>query len=182
MHILTRLTWNIVIQFNSSFFSKFLNFCLELQTPCSKNPCLNEGTCINFGETFKCVCKHGYNGSTCEGALTAEIIQQFNKTRPKTVNYRREHNFPQLTVFDLFSNSDDKLWDFIFATVLTGITQPATDIPFWKISHLLVGAIIPLFIDFMQGQKVLHPFYVLTNFDESLREEHSDIYSEQRFR
>jgi len=87
----TRLTWNIVIQWNGSAFSTFWLF-LELQTPCSKNPCLNEGKCISFKETFKCVCKNGYNGSTCEGALTTAIIHQFNKTKPK-IRLSRQHNF-----------------------------------------------------------------------------------------
>ncbi|XP_068735007.1 fibropellin-1-like [Montipora capricornis] len=40
--------------------------CQELQGPCSKNPCLNEGKCIEIEETFRCVCKDGFNGSTCE--------------------------------------------------------------------------------------------------------------------
>lgn len=73
--------------------SQHFDFCLELQTPCSKNPCLNEGKCIDFKDTFQCVCKNGYNGSTCEGALTPEIIWQFNQAKPKTVNYSKELNF-----------------------------------------------------------------------------------------
>lgn len=72
---LKRVSWSYVFLTRLTS-SQHFDFCLELQTPCSKNPCLNEGKCITFKDTFQCVCKNGYNGSTCEGALTPEIIRQ----------------------------------------------------------------------------------------------------------
>lgn len=92
MHIFD--TVNVKLLFSETVLpSQHFDFCLELQTPCSKNPCLNEGKCINFKDTFQCVCKNGYNGSTCEGALSPEIMRQFNQAKPKTVNYSKELNF-----------------------------------------------------------------------------------------
>ena len=48
------------------FFFHFL-LILALRSQCFKNPCLNEGKCIDVGDTYKCICKEGYDGSTCEG-------------------------------------------------------------------------------------------------------------------
>ena len=51
------------------FFVLFFYFLLilALRSQCFKNPCLNEGKCIDVGDTYKCICKEGYDGSTCEG-------------------------------------------------------------------------------------------------------------------
>ena len=53
-------------QFITFFFFHFL-LILALRSQCFKNPCLNEGKCIDVGDTYKCICKEGYDGSTCEG-------------------------------------------------------------------------------------------------------------------
>ncbi len=37
-----------------------------LVNPCEKIPCKNGGTCIPNGDNFKCQCKVGYEGNTCE--------------------------------------------------------------------------------------------------------------------
>ena len=35
---------------------------------CASNPCLHEGTCIDLdNNSFKCLCKEGWNGQNCEG-------------------------------------------------------------------------------------------------------------------
>ncbi|GBM78578.1 MAM and LDL-receptor class A domain-containing protein 1 [Araneus ventricosus] len=33
---------------------------------CSSNPCLNDGSCINIGNSFKCVCQKPFFGDKCE--------------------------------------------------------------------------------------------------------------------
>ena len=41
---------------------------LNSQTPCSKKPCKNGGSCVAKYEedTFQCVCAPGYTGTYCE--------------------------------------------------------------------------------------------------------------------
>ena len=33
---------------------------------CKPQPCLNGGTCQNFGTFYKCICPKGYTGTNCE--------------------------------------------------------------------------------------------------------------------
>ncbi|CAG2194187.1 unnamed protein product [Mytilus edulis] len=40
---------------------------LILETPCSREPCLYNGTCTELGNLPICACTDGYNGSRCEG-------------------------------------------------------------------------------------------------------------------
>ena len=35
-------------------------------TPCSSNPCQNDGTCDVSGTSYICNCRWGYSGSKCE--------------------------------------------------------------------------------------------------------------------
>ncbi|XP_063411590.1 ryncolin-1-like [Mytilus trossulus] len=37
-----------------------------LETPCSNQPCLNNGTCDALGSSYVCHCPDGYKGSNCE--------------------------------------------------------------------------------------------------------------------
>lgn len=41
----------------------------DLRSACYKSPCMNEGKCVAVDDTFKCICKNGFSGSTCEGLL-----------------------------------------------------------------------------------------------------------------
>ncbi|XP_054719376.1 delta and Notch-like epidermal growth factor-related receptor [Uloborus diversus] len=34
--------------------------------PCSVKPCMNNGTCIIYGESFECRCKKPYYGEICQ--------------------------------------------------------------------------------------------------------------------
>ena len=34
---------------------------------CASKPCLNDGTCQNVEDGFKCECQSGWMGDTCEG-------------------------------------------------------------------------------------------------------------------
>ncbi|XP_071127409.1 uncharacterized protein [Mytilus edulis] len=47
------------------FISLILYFQLK-ETPCEHEPCHNDGTCIEVGESFNCECSIGYNGIKCE--------------------------------------------------------------------------------------------------------------------
>ena len=48
-------------------FSCYLVYCLV--TPCTINPCLNQGQCQMSGNTFQCICDLGFSGVTCESEL-----------------------------------------------------------------------------------------------------------------
>ena len=47
-----------------------LSFLLSVPTilPCSSDPCLNGGTCLNGANSFVCQCVTGFMGSACETA------------------------------------------------------------------------------------------------------------------
>jgi hypothetical protein len=38
----------------------------ELDTTCHPNPCLNDGICIDRGDTYTCTCQTGYGGDDCQ--------------------------------------------------------------------------------------------------------------------
>lgn len=40
--------------------------CLEFDTPCDVNPCLNNGVCRNKVNDYRCICPDGYSGDHCE--------------------------------------------------------------------------------------------------------------------
>ena len=37
----------------------------QMRPPCSSNPCLNAGSCVESGSTFQCICSYGYQGNLC---------------------------------------------------------------------------------------------------------------------
>ncbi|GAB1610762.1 hypothetical protein Ahia01_001362700 [Argonauta hians] len=43
-----------------------LNPIFETESHCEPNPCLNDGTCVNYPFTYKCHCKRGFTGENCE--------------------------------------------------------------------------------------------------------------------
>ena len=43
----------------------FAIYCLATGL-CSSNPCLNEGTCVDKGDSYSCTCASGFIGDTCE--------------------------------------------------------------------------------------------------------------------
>ncbi|KAJ8041296.1 Adhesion G protein-coupled receptor L3 [Holothuria leucospilota] len=45
----------------------------QVLTGCDAKPCLNGGTCAEFGESFFCRCEIGYGGSICEEDLTPDF-------------------------------------------------------------------------------------------------------------
>jgi hypothetical protein len=40
--------------------------CEKLINYCAKNPCLNEGTCVNNANGFFCKCKNEWTGTFCD--------------------------------------------------------------------------------------------------------------------
>ena len=75
---------SIVLLMNSllvrAFVVSVLNADLALKTPCSSNPCMNRGQCIDNpssskGEpTYECRCRSGYKGNNCEhGNALADV-------------------------------------------------------------------------------------------------------------
>ncbi|CAJ0565014.1 unnamed protein product, partial [Mesorhabditis spiculigera] len=41
-------------------------YCETHIDQCASSPCLNNGTCTDFGATYKCVCARGWTGDRCE--------------------------------------------------------------------------------------------------------------------
>lgn len=55
------------------FLKQFILILLSyIVTPCSGNPCMNNGTCTvtGSGSTYFCMCANGFSGTNCEGNLT----------------------------------------------------------------------------------------------------------------
>lgn len=40
--------------------------CDRVGSPCTSDPCSNDGVCEEDNGKFKCTCKPGYTGNTCE--------------------------------------------------------------------------------------------------------------------
>lgn len=53
----------------------FLN-CFPV-TPCSSNPCVNSGSCMNVNGSYGCVCSLGYSGKICEGRNNSSLLSLF---------------------------------------------------------------------------------------------------------
>lgn len=47
---------------------------------CLPNPCENGGTCTVHADTFRCICKEGWEGTTCSHS---ESLQLFGETLPR---------------------------------------------------------------------------------------------------
>ena len=50
----------------------YSSFVVSENNPCSPNPCLNGGYCIEDGTDFSCVCNGtatGYGGPTCRAVI-----------------------------------------------------------------------------------------------------------------
>lgn len=69
----------LIISFNDSFLP-FFSFSpakegygginCETLSPCSNQPCLNSGQCINYGPAdYKCVCIDMFTGKNCETGM-----------------------------------------------------------------------------------------------------------------
>ena len=43
----------------------FPSLCITV-TPCTSNPCQNQGVCQVFGGIYQCFCRQGFSGSNCE--------------------------------------------------------------------------------------------------------------------
>ncbi len=39
---------------------------LNNDTACMSNPCWSNGTCINFNNEWRCICKFGTTGNNCK--------------------------------------------------------------------------------------------------------------------
>ena len=44
----------------------FLGLSVEDHGTCNSSPCINEGTCINTGRSYRCECSRGYYGQECQ--------------------------------------------------------------------------------------------------------------------
>ena len=47
-------------------FTICYTYVLKATDPCDSNPCLNQGTCINYGSYYGCNCRNGYSGLQCQ--------------------------------------------------------------------------------------------------------------------
>ena len=53
----------------------FINYVIPYTvTPCTSNPCLNSGRCVNTGDTYSCICKPGFSGRDCHCKIRAIIV------------------------------------------------------------------------------------------------------------
>ncbi|VDH97393.1 Hypothetical predicted protein [Mytilus galloprovincialis] len=63
------LAASVILFSTIAFLSIFLYFQLKVsETSCKDGHCYNGGTCIEVGESFKCLCPFGYNGSNCKNS------------------------------------------------------------------------------------------------------------------
>lgn len=53
----------LICDCNTEYVISF--FCTDINE-CSRNPCLNGGTCLDRVNGFNCSCPSGYKGSRCE--------------------------------------------------------------------------------------------------------------------
>lgn len=61
-------------------------FAVEDQGKCNSSPCVNGGTCINTGRSYRCDCSRGFYGRQCQFGMCQLISQlqqasQLVKTR-----------------------------------------------------------------------------------------------------
>lgn len=63
----------------------FLGLLVEDHGTCNSSPCINEGTCINTGRSYRCECSRGYYGQECQFGMwnlplvTPKIDVKLNK-------------------------------------------------------------------------------------------------------
>ncbi|TSV02075.1 Protein jagged-1 [Bagarius yarrelli] len=46
------------------------------ESQCDSTTCLNTGTCVDHGESYRCVCPPGFGGSTCNSAINSTCDSQ----------------------------------------------------------------------------------------------------------
>ena len=53
----------LMIEFKYNVYDIYISLASD---PCEPNPCHYGGTCEEIPFTFKCTCRDGYTGQTCE--------------------------------------------------------------------------------------------------------------------
>ena len=55
-------------------FDFSVSYQVEDQEKCNSSPCINGGTCINVGHSYRCECTQGFYGRQCQFGKTAFSI------------------------------------------------------------------------------------------------------------
>ena len=45
---------------------------------CKPEPCLNGGTCQNYGSSYNCLCPKGFTGTNCEKSIIFFNLNLYN--------------------------------------------------------------------------------------------------------
>ena len=66
--------WVVIVQTSSNYpdvITIWLNFAFVLlpDDACNPNPCLNQGICQPFADSYQCTCPQGYSGTNCQSEL-----------------------------------------------------------------------------------------------------------------
>ena len=48
-------------------FYLFILFYFIVEEHCYSQPCLNNGSCVNFADGYQCACVTGFQGQNCQG-------------------------------------------------------------------------------------------------------------------
>ena len=59
---------------------------LNNDTACMSNPCWSNGTCINFNDGWRCICKFGTTGNNCK-ILEMETFTKKSKASFIRIDY-----------------------------------------------------------------------------------------------
>ena len=57
-----------------TLFNFLTNMTQFSDTPCTNNPCLNQGQCQVVGNSFQCTCRTGFFGDRCQSEFVHSIL------------------------------------------------------------------------------------------------------------